>query len=346
MADARFFTNTGPYSAEAIANAVGARLVLAGGGEINSVKEFYDVAPLQTATARDIGFLDNVKYVQHFEQSKAGGCLIHEKYIDKAPKGMLLFVCDEPYSAYASVAAMFYPPCHSTAGISPAAHISKDAVIGEDVTIGAGAVIEAGAKIGSHTCIGANCVIGASVEIGTYCDIGANSTISHSIVGNSVIIHRGVNIGQDGFGFAPGKKGILKVPQLGRVIIEDYVDIGSGTCIDRGAGPDTIIGAHTKIDNLVQIGHNVQIGKYCFFAGQVGIAGSCIIEDGVMMGGQAGIAGHLRIGKGAKIAAQSGIMNDIGAGEIYNGSPAFPQREYFRQLATLRKLATKGSSNE
>lgn len=348
MTDPRFFHNTGPYTAQVIADLVGARLVIANSSTDNGVGNtlFHDVAPLQSATARDISFIDNVKYLEQFSRSKAGGCLTSEKHAARAPKGTLLFVCDEPYVAYAKVATLFFPTARSAAHISEAAHISKEAVIGEDVHIAAGAVIETGAKIGNHTHIGANVCIGENVTIGEHCSIGASSTVTHALIGNHVVIHRGVHIGQDGFGFAPGKSGIYKVPQLGRVIIEDYVDIGSGTTIDRGAAPDTKIGAHTKIDNLVQIGHNVQIGKFCFFAGQVGISGSTIVEDGVMLGGQAGLAGHLHIGKGAKIAAKSGVMTDVPAGETYVGAPAMPNREFFKQVVTLKKLATKGKKDE
>lgn len=348
MTDARFFHNTGPYSAQAIAELAGARVIIAGGastGHTNNV-EFYDVAPLQAATSRDISFIDNVKYLEPFSISKAGGCLVHEKHISRAPQGMVLFVCEEPYVAYAKVATLFFPPAGFTPHVSAHAHISPEAVMGEGVGIGAGAVIEAGAKIGNHTQIGPNAYIGENVQIGEYCRIGANSTITHSLIGNHVIIHRGAHIGQDGFGFAPGKNGVVKVPQLGRVIIEDHVDIGSGTCIDRGAGPDTKIGAHTKIDNLVQIGHNVQIGKFCFLAGQVGISGSTVVEDAVMLGGQAGLAGHLNIGRGAKLAAKAGVMSDVPAGETHIGSPAMPHREFFKQVATLKKLATKGKQDE
>lgn len=348
MTDPRFFHNTGPYSATQIADLVGARLVVAGKKITESAShvEFHDVAPLQTATKRDISFIDNVKYLYHFSQSHAGGCLVHEKHAVKAPEGMLLFVCDEPYVAYAKVAALFFPEQTFTPEISKAAHISKNAVIGEGVNIQPGAVIETGAQIGNHTQIGAGAVIDENVVIGEHCRIGANSTVSHALIGNHVVIHRGVHIGQDGFGFAPGRQGIVKVPQLGRVIIEDHVEIGSGTTIDRGAAPDTKIGAHTKIDNLVQIGHNVQLGAYCFLAGQVGISGSATVEDGVMLGGQAGIAGHLHIGKGAKIAAKSGVMTDVPAGATFTGAPAMPHREFFKQVATLKKMATKGNDDE
>ncbi len=194
-------------------------------------------------------------------------------------------------------------------------------MIGKGVRIDAGAVIGERVNIGDGCWIGANTVIGDGVEIGDGCRIGALCSISHAIIGKRALIHRGVHIGQDGFGFAPGPKGMIKVPQLGRVLIGNDVEIGSGTCIDRGAGPDTVIGNFCKIDNLVQIGHNVQMGKYVIITGQCGVSGSTQLGDGVMLGGQVGISGHVRIGERAKLAAQAGIMTDVPAGATYGGSP-------------------------
>lgn len=308
---------------------------------------FKDVASLDQAKKDDLAFLDNPKYIAQFEQSKAGACIVHPKHVQRAPQDMLLFVTEQPYSAYATIATQFYPNPDGVIekNISPHAHIASDAEISSHCWISSGVVIESGAHIGSHCMIGANVWIGKNVRIGDHTHIGANSTISHAMIGKHVVIHRGVHIGQDGFGFAPGPQGIVKVPQLGRVIIEDHVDIGSGTCIDRGAGPDTVIGAHTKIDNLVQIGHNVHIGSYCFLAGQVGIAGSAKIGNGVMMGGHAGTAGHVTIGDNAKLAGFSGNMVDIPAGATYVGAPARPQREFFKIQAMLNKML-KGKKDE
>ena len=338
--DSTFHTNTGPYDAATIAEAVGAELWLGGEAAPSSAggQSFADVASLETAGDGELAFLDNVKYVQQFEASQASGCIVHPKHTARAPDGMLLLVCDEPYVAYAKAAAMFYPSKPLQPGISPHAHISESATIGKDVRIDAGAIIEQSATIGAHCHIGPNVYVAEHVQIGEHSSIGANSTISHAVIGNHVVIHRGVHIGQDGFGWAPGKAGVVKVPQLGRVLIHDHVDIGSGSCIDRGAGPDTVIGAHTKIDNLVQIGHNVQIGQYCFLAGQTGIAGSAKIGNGVMMGGSSGSAGHITIGDNAKLAGYSATMVDIPAGETYVGAPARPGREFFKIQALLKKM--------
>jgi len=320
MADARFFTPAASATLQEIAALTGA--ALASGGE----RIFTDVAPLDRAGASDISFLDNVKYLDQFAASQAGACFVRPKFATRAPQGMLLLVTEEPYYAYAQTAQRFYPEPKGS-GISPQAAISPGARIGKDVSIGAFTVIEDGVEIGDGSRIGALC------------------SISHAIIGKRAIIHRSVHIGQDGFGFAPGKKGVVKVPQLGRVIIGDDVEIGSGTCVDRGAGPDTVIGSSSKIDNLVQIGHNVQIGKYVFIAAQTGIAGSTLIDDGVMIGGQAGFSGHIHVGAGAKIAARSGVMTDVPPGATYGGGPAIPARDWHRQTVAIANLVKKKSED-
>lgn len=314
MADSRFFRNSGPVSLEQITKLTGATVA---GADL--AKRFLDIAPLDQATSEHISFLDNTKYLADFAASKAGACFVRQKFADRAPKNMVLLITEEPYAAFALTSAHFYPD-QRKAEISPQAIISKTATIGKNCSIGPGAFIDEG------------------VVIGDDCHIGAGCTISHTIMGSRVRLHRGVHIGQDGFGFAPSAKGILKVPQLGRVMIGDDVEIGSGTCIDRGAGPDTIIGSHSKIDNLVQIGHNVRIGKYVVIAAQCGIAGSTVIGDGAMLGGQVGLSGHITIGAGAKLAAQAGVMSDVPAGATYGGSPAVPIKDWHRQTATVAKL--------
>lgn len=341
MVDARFFHNAGAMSLSDVARLTGAVISSATGDAPDGERQFLGVSPLDRAGAGDISFLDNIKYLEMFAASKAGACFVRPKYAPRAPKPMALLITDEPYYCYALVARSFYPDAQMTPGIAKEAHIAASATLGKDIRIDAGAVIGEHAKIGNGCWIGAHTIIGDGVEIGSDTRIGALCSLSHTLVGNRVILHRGVHVGQDGFGFAAGTKGILKMPQLGRVIIGDDVEIGSGTCIDRGTGPDTVVGSNSKIDNLVQIGHNVQIGKSVMIAAQCGIAGSTQVGDGVMLGGQVGISGHIRIGAGAKIAAKSGVMNDVPPGMSCGGAPAMPVRDWHRQTIALGKLAKK-----
>lgn len=315
MADSRFHQRSGPFSLGEIARCAGLSLPQGTNPDIMMC----DVAALHEATTDHVSFLDNSKYAEAFAKSKAGACFVREKFAARAPAGMALLICDDPYRAYAKVAALFYP-APQIACISPKAQVSASAIIGEGTFIDAGAVI------------------GDGVEIGAQCRIGANCVITHSLIGDRVTIHPNCSIGQDGFGYAMSAAGHLKVPQLGRVLIGNDVEIGAGTCIDRGAGPDTIIGDGTKIDNLVQIGHNVKIGRGVIIVSQVGISGSTEIGDFVVIGGQVGVAGHLKIGAGAQIAAQSGVAQSLEGAKAYGGSPCVPIRDWHRQTHTLNEL--------
>ncbi len=334
MADLRFFDRKGPFTLEQVASISGITL----SDSADSSASFEDIAPLDRAEATHISFFDNPKYVGQFEKSSAGACFVKEKFADRAPKDMVTLIADDPYRAYAMLAQAFYPRAQLEPNISDRATIADSAKIGDGCTIEANVFIGKNVEIGKGTIIRAGSFIDRGVQMGEHCQIGACSTISHTIIGNQVILHRGVNIGQDGFGFAMGREGHVKVPQLGRVVIEDYVEIGSSTCIDRGTGPDTHIGAGSKIDNLVQIGHNVQIGRGAVIVSQVGIAGSTQIGDGAVLGGQVGIAGHLRIGAGARLAAQAGVMEDIPPGQAYGGSPAVPVKDWHRQTIAIKRL--------
>lgn len=332
MADARFFTCAGPFSLAELAEIAGAKIAQ---GAPDAT--FDDVAALHSAGAGDISFLDNKLYVDAFTQSGAGACICAPAYVERAPDGMAVLVTDEPYRAYARVAQAFYPQDAIMPGVHATAVISPDAQLADGCQVDAGAVIEAAAEIGAGCKIGANSYIGKGVVLGDGCTVGPNVTIQCAIVGKGCTFLPGARIGQDGFGFAPGAEH-LRVPQLGRVIIGDGVDVGANACIDRGAGPDTVIQSGTKIDNLVQVGHNVEVGVGCLFPALSGISGSTKIGNYVMMGGASGIAGHLTIGDGARIAAQSGIMRDVEPGQTVAGSPAQPAKEYWRQLAALKKL--------
>jgi UDP-3-O-[3-hydroxymyristoyl] glucosamine N-acyltransferase len=337
MADPRFYTAAGPFSLKELAEVSGARI----GGGADPAATFVDVRPLSDAGADHVSFLDNKRYVESFTNSRAGACVVHPDLAGKAPRNMALLLTEEPYHAFARVAWTFYPEAPAKKAVAKTTAIDSTAKIGIGCRIDPGAVIEARADIGAKCHIGANAVIGRGVAVGERCVIGPCASLAYCILGDRVIVHAGVRIGQDGFGFAPGPGGHLKVPQLGRVIVGDDVEIGANTTIDRGSGPDTVIGAGTKIDNLVQIAHNVKIGKNCIIVSQVGISGSTEIGDFVMMGGQAGLTGHLRIGVGARIAAQSGVMRNIEPGAEVGGSPARPMREWLREQAMLQRMTRK-----
>lgn len=345
MADPRFFNNAGPFTLDSIVSLTDTKV--SGGGAEGGKTLFSDVAPLGKASASDISFLDNIKYVDAMKASKAGACFVHAKHAGYAPAGMVVLVTQDPYGCFARTAQKFYPQTVIPVSVHQAEWISPNARIGKSCLIGHGALIGERVEIGDNCSIGPGVVLYPGVVIDENSHIGANSTLSYCLIGKNVIIHRGVHIGQDGFGFAAGAAGHIKVPQLGRVLIGDNVEIGSGTCIDRGAGPDTVIGDGTKIDNLVQIGHNVVIGRHSIIVAQVGIAGSTHIGDGVMIGGQAGISGHLKIGSGARLAARAGLMSDVPEGAAFGGSPAVPVRDWHRQTVAISKISKrKEAANE
>ena len=330
--DARFFQRAGPHSLAAVADAAEAevpprRLMLRG------------VAPLQTAEADDVTFLDNRKYLPALAATRAGAVIVHPDMASRVPEGTVPIVTTEPYAAWARVAALFHPLPPLRPGVHPAAVIDPEAAIDPSAEIGPLAVIGARAEIGPRCRIGPLAVLGEGVVLGPDCRIGAHASLSHALVGARVYVYPGARVGQEGFGFAITPEGFRTVPQLGRVILEDDVEVGANTTIDRGSLHDTVIGAGSRLDNLVQIGHNVRLGRGCVIVGQAGISGSTILEDHVMLGGQAGLTGHLRIGKRARVAAQSGVMSDVPAGADMVGSPAQPARVAFREIAALRRLA-------
>ena len=336
MADQRFYSFSKPLCLAEIAKL--SRSSLQSGADGGAV--FDDVASLDQAGSSHVSFLDNRLYVEAFSKSGAGACFIREDHADRAPQGMALLLSDDPYRAHARLARAFYPLPPVEPGCHPSAHINPAAVIGEGCRIEAGAVIGEKAEIAPGCAVGANSVIGAGCVLGKETRIGNNVSISYSLIGERVLIHPGVCIGQDGFGFAMGEEH-LKVPQLGRVVIGDDVEIGANTTIDRGSGPDTVIGDGSKIDNLVQIAHNVHLGRGCVIVAQAGISGSTRLDDYVVIGGKSGLTGHLHLGTGAQVAGNSGVMRDVGPGETVGGSPAVPIRDWHRQTVALSRLAGK-----
>ncbi len=343
MTDPFFFRQASSPSLADIINWTGAKAP----EDADPSIQFTAVGPLDRAGPSALAFFENQKYLEDLLTTRAAACLVHPKFAARVPAKTLALITPEPYRAFAKVMAWLYPEAAKPTsvflqtGVSPGAAIHPSARLEANVTVDPGAVIGGNSEIGSGSFIGANSVIGAGVRIGRNCSIGARASLSNTLIGNGVIIHPGACIGQDGFGFAMGPQGHLKVPQIGRVIIQDNVEIGANTTIDRGANRDTVIGEGTKIDNLVQIGHNVVIGRHCVITGQVGISGSTSLGDFVAIGGQAGLAGHLKIGMGAQIAASAGVMTDVPAGGRWGGAPAQPMKDFFKELATLRKVAAK-----
>ncbi len=334
--DARFFARRGPHSLAAVAAAACGEAD-AGGAEI----WLHGIAPLQTATPGTVSFLDNRRYVDALKVTKAGAVLVHPALASHVPVGSIAIRTAQPYLGWARVAAMFHPEPPARPGIHPSAVVDPAAMVDASAEIGPLAVIEAGAEIGPRCRIGPLAVVGAGVVLGADCRVGAGASISHAVVGDRVYLYPGSRVGQEGFGFATGPAGFTTVPQLGRVLIGDDVEVGANTTIDRGSSQDTVIGAGTRIDNQVQIGHNVRLGRCCVIVAQAGISGSAVLGDFVQLGGQAGITGHLTIGDFARIGAKSGVMADVPARAEYVGAPAQPAREFFREYATLRKLAAR-----
>ena len=337
MPDPRFFRAAGPFPLGELARIAGAEL----GDGCDPAALLSDVAPLNRAGPADVVFLDDKRYLAQLSQTRAGACLLRPSVAGDAPAGVALLLTDEPQRGFACIAEAFYPRNAEPPAVHPSAIVAPSARIGGGSCIAAGAVISEAAEIGNDCSIGANTLVGPGVVLGNSSTVGAGASLMCCIIGERVIIHSGARLGQDGFGYIIGRDGHRKVPQLGRVLVGDDVEIGANTTIDRGALGDTEIGSGTKIDNLVQIGHNVRLGRGCVVVAQVGISGSTSVGDFVMIAGQAGLSGHLNVGHGARIGAQSGVMRDIAPGETVFGYPAMPGKQYMRQVALLARLAKK-----
>jgi UDP-3-O-[3-hydroxymyristoyl] glucosamine N-acyltransferase len=337
MSDNRFFQVDGPFSLGDLARVAGAELAQPErAGEL-----IHDVADLAEAELGEAAVFSDVRHASAFATCHASVVVTSPQLSIYPRNGSALLLADDPRLAFAHIGKLFYPRADPRAFIHPRASVAESASIGENTEIGCGAVIGENAQIGPRCRIGPNAVIGAGVVIGADTVIGANSCVSHALIGAKVTVAENVTIGGEGFGFVPGPKGPVRVFQVGRVIIGDQVEIGSNCAIDRGSLGDTVIGAMSALDNLVQIGHNVKLGTGCILAGQAGVAGSTRLGDFVMVGGAASISDHLSIGNGAKIAGKSGVMRDVAAGETVAGYPAVPVRQWHKQTAALAKLVTR-----
>ena len=334
MADPRFYRNQGPFTLAAVAVVLG--IAPPPGADGDSL--ITDLASLEGAGPQHLSFFSGSREQNDsFRGSRAGFCLVDGDDAF-APDGMVRLNVPSVAPAWAAIAATFYP--QSRQAPWPGIAIDPSASIGADVLLAPHVVIGAGADIGAGSRIGPGAAIGPGVAIGRNCDIGGHATITHAYLGDAVTILPGAQIGQPGFGFAATTEGHIKTPQLGRVIIQDRVEVGANTTIDRGTLGDTVIGEGSKIDNLVMIGHNVRIGRNCMVIAQVGIAGSSELGDFVVLAGQAGVGDHARIGDRARFAAKTGVPSrTVYEGGIdYGGMPAKPVREWVRELHALKMM--------
>jgi UDP-3-O-[3-hydroxymyristoyl] glucosamine N-acyltransferase len=334
-----FFDRAGPFTLADVAKATGATV----GTSANPHLLIDDVRPLSDAGANHVSFIDtNKKYLVQLDATVAGACLVAPQLAERVPKTTAALITPQPYHGFARALLLFYPQSLHPMTAKPGSPlVDPTAQLEDGVFIEPGAVVGPEAQIGRGTRIAAGAVVGARCSIGRDSYVGALATVTHALVGDRVIIHSGVRIGQDGFGFAMGRTGHLKVPQIGRVIIQDDVEIGANTTIDRGALKDTIIGEGSKIDNLVQIGHNVVMGRHCVIVAMTGISGSAELGDFVVMGGQSGSVGHIKIGNGAQIGGSSHVTHEVPAGARYLGTPAKPIKQQAREYALLKRMVER-----
>ncbi|WP_296817894.1 UDP-3-O-(3-hydroxymyristoyl)glucosamine N-acyltransferase [Brevundimonas sp.] len=337
MPDARFFLSGTPLTLAQLAKAGSADLVR---GDPDAVIE--TVAPLALAGARGAAFLGDKRYRADLAATRAGAVFLAAPDADFAPAGVGLLVTPTPQAAWSAAAARLHPPRR----LEPDQARHPSVELEEGVLIGPGVVIGEGVAIGARTRIGANVVIGPGVQIGRDCDIGPNVSLGFCLIGDRVRIAAGAVIGEPGFGVAGHASGLVDVVQLGRVVIQDRVSVGANSCIDRGAYGDTVVGEGTKIDNLVQVAHNVRIGRNCILAGHVGLAGSVVIGDGSALGGRAGVTDHVTIGKNCRVAAASAVSSDMPDGETWGGDPARPIKRFLRETVWLAKQARGRAGGE
>jgi UDP-3-O-[3-hydroxymyristoyl] glucosamine N-acyltransferase len=335
MPDPRFFEDLGPLPLIELARLTGAELVGEGARLVSRV------AVLAQAGPDSVTFLTDKRYARELAGARPAACFVPPGAAELAPAGCAVLVTPNPQGAYALAAQRLHRP--RAGGAHP---VAPDAQIEAGAVLAPGVVVGHAAQIGRGSSIGANTVIGPGVAIGRDCEIGPNVTIGFALIGDRVKVLAGARIGEPGFGATVGPRGLIDIPQLGRVIIQDGVSIGANSTIDRGAYEDTVIGENTKIDNLVQIAHNVRVGRNCVMAAHTGISGSVTIGDGAQFGGRAGVADHVTIGAGARVGAAAGVMKDIPAGETWGGMPARPIRHWLKETAWLARMASRRGGQE
>lgn len=336
MVDTRFHRFAGTATLGAILTALGRGELLSPTAGADPV--ISGVAELDLAGPGDLALAAHANYLDGLKNTLAGAVIVLPALRDSVPASSVAIVSDKPHHLFADILDHLYPS--NTRSIIAAGRDDLGAPIFErDVTLGSNVVIGGGVEIGRGTIIGANTVIGAGVTIGRNCIIAANCTIDCAHIGNDVVIHSGVRIGTEGFGWLDFGLSNRKLPQLGRVLIQDRVEIGANSTIDRGALGDTMVGEGTKIDNLVQIGHNCRIGRNCIIAAMSGLAGSTVVGDSVLMGGGSGTSGHLTIGSGSVVHGRAAVTKDWPAGSKLAGAPAQDIRDFWREIATMRKLS-------
>lgn len=297
------------------------------------------VRPLSEAGPDDLTFVANARYAEYLQGTRAGGVLLPAALAERAPASVHHIVVADAHLALAAILDALYPPTRPAPGVHASASVAEDAVLGDGVAVGAGAVVESGARIGAGAVIGPTAVVGRDCVVGRDSVVHAGSTLyAGTTLGERCIIHSGVRLGVDGFGYAWDGERHRKIPQVGGCVLGDEVEIGANSTVDRGSIGDTVIGSGTKIDNLVHIGHNCRIGEKVIIIAQVGISGSTSVGDGAILAGQAGVGGHLTIGAGARVGAQAGVTGDVAPGETVSGYPARPHREAMRASAALFKL--------
>jgi UDP-3-O-[3-hydroxymyristoyl] glucosamine N-acyltransferase len=307
-----------------------------------------NVAPIDRAGPEDLTFLDNARFAEALATTRAGAVLTTDRFAARAPSGVAVLRARKPYEAFVAVARLFYRDAlrprslFGTDGIAPNASVHPSARLAPGVTVDPGAVIGPEAEIATGTVIAPNAVIGPRVRVGRDCAIGAGGTITHTLIGDRVIIHPNCSIGQDGYAYVSNAEGHVKVPQIGRVVIHDDVEIGAGTKIDRGGMRDTVIGEGTKIDNLVQIGHNVVIGRHCIIVAQSGLSGSVTVEDFAVLGARVGIIPHITVGKGSRLLSRSTVYQDVPPGAVWGGFPAKQRSQWMREMLTLERISARG----